>query len=246
MKFKKLLATVLVAICAFMFVGCGQMTAKESVEIAVASATEIQLSATKIADSVALKDSEASGLSVTFDNDFGDVIGDLFPDLAGMGDITTFLTDITTKGMQMATLAETMLTKLSAFGGESLRISDYSALFLEKYAELEQKLESADVAELSKQANVLKDAKTYFETKASEFEAKALEMQEKMADLEKLQSDNLEEVLEAFANLNTEVLMEMFDWMVEQTTSSVEKMVEVITAITTINNILAKYVTQIV
>ena len=45
---KKLIAGAFVAVCAFMLVGCGQMTAKESLETAVTSVASIEASASKL------------------------------------------------------------------------------------------------------------------------------------------------------------------------------------------------------
>ena len=179
MKFKKLLATVLVAICAFMLVGCGQMTAKESVETAVANATDIQVSATKIAEG-SMQDPSASGFAVTFDENLD--LDDIFGDMSGFGDMNnlmTFVQDLTEKGMAIAGLAENMLTKVTGFGVEVIKLGTLAPQFLASYDAIEAAIEDADVAELSKNANVLKDAKSQFETMAREIEAKALELQQK-------------------------------------------------------------------
>lgn len=242
MKFKKLLATVLVAICAFMLVGCGQMTAKESVETAVANATEIQVSATKIAEG-SMQDPSASGLAVTFDENLD--LDDIFGDMSGFGDMNnlmTFVQDLTEKGMAIAGLAENMLTKVTGFGSEVIKLGTLAPQFLASYDAIEAAIEDADVAELSKNANVLKDAKSQFETMAREIEAKALELQQKMGDMSKLESEDFEEVMAALQNLDTEAILGVFDYMIEKVTTSVEKMSEVTTAIKAINTVLEKYV----
>lgn len=242
MKFKKLLATVLVAICAFMLVGCGQMTAKESVETAVANSADIQASATKIAEG-SMSDPSASGLAVTFDGtgDVGDVFGDI-PGFGDMSNLSTFFESVTQKGMAMAGMAEDMLTKVTAFGSEVIKLTALAPQFLASYEAIEAAIEDADVADLSKHANVLKDAKSQFETMARDVEAKALEMQQKMGDMSKLESDDIQEVMEALQNLDTDAILEVFDYMIEKVTVAIEKMADVTTAITAINTILEKYV----
>lgn len=205
MKFKKILATVLVAVCAFMLVGCGQMTAKESVESAVSNATSIQTSVGSMTG-----DSSATGLAMKV-NPFAT------------------LTDFMEVGEEMGEEMGKLGQKLVSFGVEVAELGVLSTAFLADYENLE--IADADVTELNKHANTIKDLKNKIESEAKKFVDKMEEMEEKVGEGD----------MEALMNMDLDELIDIAEKLIDQVKATVEKLGTATTAIEGINTVLVKY-----
>ena len=162
MKFKKIFATLLVAVCAFMLVGCGQMNAKEAVQSSVSSSTEIQTTATDV-QGTSFSPSMASSLSATTYSSLTDKIG------------------------EVTTATSTLGTTLVSFGNKVLALSTAATTFVENYENYE--ITEEDVAKLNEYANKLEDVKNDLEAKANELANKATDLASKI--LESLTNKNL-------------------------------------------------------
>lgn len=152
MKFKKIFATLLVAVCAFMLVGCGQMNAKEAVQSSVSSSTEIQTTATDV-QGTSFSPSMASSLSATTYSSLTDKIG------------------------EVTTATSTLGTTLVSFGNKVLALSTAATTFVENYEITEE-----DVAKLNEYANKLEDVKNDLEAKANELANKATDLASKILE----------------------------------------------------------------
>ncbi|MBQ3494698.1 MAG: hypothetical protein IJA69_04715 [Clostridia bacterium] len=212
MKFKKLLAGALVAVCAFMLVGCGQMTAKQSLESAVESCTSIETSCNTMQNG----DTSASGYSNPF----------------GLSDATT--AKLEEQGEQVYEATTEFAQVFVQFGGEAATLlvkapkllADETAMGL---------ITEQEVATLSDAANKLKNVESWLKAKAQDIVSKDNQTDKIMQDL---YAAVIGGDVEGLANQYYNITAQMLNIMKEAKT----KLSEVVTAVQNINTVVNKYV----
>lgn len=155
-KLKLFITSALVAVCAFMMVGCGELNAKQAVNESVTVSQSIESTANSMSDTKL-----NSAMNVSSFTEY----------LEQLGDLTT---SIATKSAEVATTLAHLTTEIA-----ELKINQTA--FAEKFESLE--IVEEDINTLNEQLNVLKDVKKNIEKDYQTLEAKMQSAVEKMQEV---------------------------------------------------------------